>query len=725
MGCSVCKCCPYVFTLIASAQVNVLTYKYDNARSGLNAAEVLLSPSNVNTRQFGQRFAHAVDGYLYGQPLYMAAVPIAGGSTHDIIVVASAHNTVYAFDASDANGANTNPLWQTSFISPANGVTTIPWQDVNCLAINPEIGVTGTPVIDPATYTLYLVASTKEITGKAAPRYVHRLHALDIRSGQELPSSPVEIQASVPGAGDGGAAVTFVPASYKQRGALLLSNGVVYTSWSSHCDINPYHGWIIGYSAATLQQVAVYNTTPNSTGASFWNAGAGPASDSAGNLFVVSANGTFDQSSSPHDLADSIIKLTPTNGLTIADYFTPYNQLDLEDMDLDLGSSGALLLPPEVGSTSHRNLLVTGGKEGRMYLIDRDHMGGFNSTSDAGALQSVALAGGGIFGSAAYFSGTLYFSAGADKLRAYGISNGALTTTPVSSSTMAITNPGSSPIVSGNGSSNGIVWSFELGDGGGILHAFDAANLSNELYSDVPGAYTEFAVPTVTDGKVYLPALNNLVVYGLTPATGGSLSAVVNAASYNTSLAPGSLISIFGANMSQGTASASQLPLPMSLADTSVIVNGQRAPMLYVSPSQINAQVPSQTTAGLATITVTGSGATSQPISVGVAPVAPQIFTLTSTRILALNQNGTVNGTASPAPAGSVVTIFLTGQGAMTSPAASIGNVAAHLFYAGPAPQTAGLGQMNIIVPTLPPGDYPLQVTIGGVTSNTGLLAVD
>ena len=715
---------PCFFALSACAQVDVLTYKYDNARTGQNLNEPLLSPANVNNANFGRRFWYRVDGLLFGQPLYMAAVPMADGNLHDIIVVATAHDSVYAFDADDNLGPNAAPLWQVSFINPSQGVTTVPWQDVNCPAIYPELGITATPVIDPATDTLYLVAFTKEVSGTAPPRYVHRLHALDVRSGQELTASPVEIQAAVPGTGDGAATVTFVPQAYKERAALLLANGVVYTTWSSHCDHLPYHGWIIGYQADTLQQVAVYNSTPNSTAASFWGGGAGPACDADGNLFAVSANGVFDQEHS--DLADSIIRLLPTGGLTPVDFFTPYNQADLRDFDLDLGSSGPLLLPAEAGSDTHRNLLVTAGKEGRIYLVDRDQMGEYHTDSDSGALQTITLAGQGVFGSAAYFSGKVYFSAAGDQLRAFGIDNAGLTAAPVSSSSMTIANPGSSPIVSAYGAANGLVWAYDLAaDGNAELHAFDAADLSRELYRDEVGGYTEFGVPTEADGKVYADDQHTLMVYGMLPPGAGTIGTVVNAASFSGSVAPGSLISIFGTNLAHATTSAARIPLPISLADTSVSINGVRAPLLYVSPGQINAQVPPQIKAGAATAIVTTSGSATSTVSFTTTPIAPQIFIASATRILVLNQDGTLNSAGHPAPSGSVVTIFLTGQGDMTAPAASIGNVPATLRYAGPAPLTVGVGQMNILVPDLAPGDYPLQVTISGVASNSGLISID
>ncbi len=712
-----------MIALSTRAQVNVLTYKNDNARTGQNLNEPLLSPANVNAAHFGQRYSRSVDGFLYGQPLYAAAVPMSDGTLHDIVVVATAHDSIYAFDADSNQGTNAAPLWQVSFIDPDNGVTTVPYEDVNCPVINPELGVIGTPVVDPATYTVYLVAFTKEIADNGTVRYVQRLHALDIRSGQELPASPVEIKASAPGTGDGGSTVTFVPLNYKHRSALLLANGVVYTTWSSHCDISPYHGWIIGYQTGTLQQVAVYVTTPNSSEGSFWNAGAGPAADSNGNIYAVSANGVFDKTNYPPDLADSVIRLLP-HGLTMDDYFTPYNQADLQGLDLDLGSAGPLLLPPDVGSATHPNLIVAVGKEGRIYLLDRDNLGGYDPAADTGALQTISLNGQGVFGSAAYFSGSLYFSAGGDSLRAFKIASGVVAATPASSSSTTLANPGTSPVVSAYGSADGIVWAYELGNPGAILHAFDAADLSKELYNDSIAGYTEFAVPTVADGKVFVDSLSSLVVYGMLPPAPGTISTVVNSASYNTSVSPGSLISVYGTNLAQATANASQVPLPISLADTSVSINGVRAGLLYVSPTQINAQVPPQTAAGVATIIVTTSS-TPATSTFTIAKAAPQIFVVSSTRILALNQNGTLNTTAAPAPAGSVITIFLTGEGAMTNPAATLGNLPAQLYYAGLAPGTVGVGQMNIVVPALPPGDYALQVILDGAASNSGLISVN
>jgi len=712
-----------VFALPAFAQVNVLTYRNDNARTGQNPNEPLLTPANVNSSQFGLRYLRPVDSMVRAQPLYMAAVPMASGGTHDLILVATVHDSIYAFDADDNAGADAAPLWQASFINEAQGVIPVPRQDVNCG--NTELGIPGTPVIDPSTYTIYSVAYTRETAADGTLNYVYRLHALDVRSGLEMPASPVEIQASVPGTGDGGTTVDFIPKRYKQLPALLLVNNVVYVSFGSHCDQGLYHGWIMGYRADTLEQVAVYNNTPNASGASFWGAGAGPAADAAGNVFAVSANGEFDQSNSTPDLGDSVVKLLPANGLSVADYFTPYNQQDLASADLDLGSSGALLLPPAVGSANHPNLLVLAGKEGLVYLLDRDALGGYDAVSNAGALQTLPLDGQGVFGPPAYFSGKVYFSAAFDQLKAFQIANGQLSPSPVSASSETFANPGSSPIVSSNGGSNAILWTFEIGDGGGRLHAFDALDLSNELFSAEIGGYVEFAVPTEADGKVFLGLYEYLGVYGMLPANPGTVNAAVNAASYNTSIAPGSLISIFGSNLARATTSAVAIPLPVSLADTSVFVNGVRAPLLYMSSGQVNAQVPMDTPVGPASVTVVSSGASTNVGTFEVVASAPQIFIAPAGRLFALNQDNSINSPSNPAAPGSVLQIFLTGATSFTNPSATIGTASAQFTYVGPAPGSIGVQQVNVRVPNLPPGDYPLQITLGGVASNTGLVSVD
>jgi hypothetical protein len=352
---------------------DVTTYHNDNARTGQNLNETILTPANVNSTQFGLLFiAPTIDGYVYAQPLYLSNVTLPGQGAHNVVFVATEHDSVYAFDA-DTYGS---PLWHVNFLSSGGTtvVSTVPNSDLGTGDIVPEIGITGTPVIDPKTGTLYLVAKTKETTGTTST-YVQRLHALDVTTGQECPGSPVVIQASVPGTGLGNSngTLAFNALRENQRPALLLLNGIVYIAWASHGDIDPYHGWLIGYNATTLQQVAVFNTTPNGTRGGIWQGGGGPAADSSGNIYFMTGNGTF---SAPNlgtgiDYGDSFLKLSTSGGLSVLDWFTPYNESTLEQGDADLGAGGVLLLPDSVGSNAHQHLMVGSGKQGTIYLVDR------------------------------------------------------------------------------------------------------------------------------------------------------------------------------------------------------------------------------------------------------------------------------------------------------------------------------------------------------------------
>src|SRR5215469_7022902 len=403
--------------------VNVLTYQYDSTRSGVNQQETVLTPATVSASKFGKLFSQNVDGNIYGQPLYLAGVGIPGKGTHNLVYVATEHDSVYAFEA-DMHMA---PLWHVSFLS--TGATTVPAGDTGCGLIAPEIGITSTPVIDPQSGTIYVVAMTKE-----SGNYVQRLHALDVTTGAEKPGSPVVVQASVPGMGEGGSTVMFQPKAYKQRPGLLLLNGVVYTLWSSHCDLGTYHGWIIGYDAHTLQQVSAYNDTQNGTEASFWMSGAAPAADAAGNIFVVAANGTNDTPSGGPDLGEGYIRLSTSGGLSVADYFTPFNYVELNQNDVDTGSAGVSFLGDEAGSSAHPHLMAGAGKEGRIYLLDRDNLGQFNSSSDSQIVQSFSGEIGGLFGNPAYFNYMLYFCGSGDQLKAFPVSSAQMATSAQSQS---------------------------------------------------------------------------------------------------------------------------------------------------------------------------------------------------------------------------------------------------------------------------------------------------
>ncbi len=507
---------PLLFAQSIFAQ-NVLTYHNDNARTGQNLTETTLTHQNVNSSQFGKLFSQSVDGQVYAQPLYMASVNIAGKGLHNVVFIATEHDGVYAFDADTNAGANANPLWQRSFISPPNVVPMSQADAYNCGQITPELGITSTPVIDPATNTMYLVATTKEISGSTTS-FVHRVHALDITTGADK-LTPVVVQAAVPGTGDHGTTVTFVPQTYKQRPGLLLLNGVVYTAWSSHCDANTYHGWLIGYRANDLAKVSVYNANPDGKEASFWNSGVGPAADAAGKIYIVSGNGTFDANTGGRDYGDSVIKLDPANQLTVSGYFAPFNQQSLSDTDADLGSGGAILLPDSVGSTTHPHLLVAAGKAGTVYVLDRDNLGGFHAGNDSQIVEPLIGAVGAFFSNPAYFNGSLYFSGSGDYIKAFGISGATVTSTPTSKSFGKYSYPGSTPTVSANGTSNGIVWAIENTP---KLHAYDSSNLATELYNsgqndarDGISGYVKYSSPTIANAKVYVGTANTVAVFGL------------------------------------------------------------------------------------------------------------------------------------------------------------------------------------------------------------------
>ncbi len=714
-------------TLIA--QASVATYHNDNARTGQYLNETLLTPASLAAGGFGKRNFLAVDGAVYGQPLYLSRVKMGVTGFHNVLFVATSHDSLYAFDV-DAPGSQ--PLWQVSFLNAA-GVTTVSGADVDCDVI-PELGIAGTPVIDENSGTIYLIAYTKE----PGSRYVYRLHAIDVTSGAERPGSPVEIEP--PG---------FVPLAHKQRTALLLSNGVIYSSWSGNCDLGTYHGWVMAHDAATLTLAGLFNSSPGDSGASFWNGGAGPASDAQGNIYVVSANGDFDGDAALAEYDESVLRITPALGLLAEDQFTPFNKLMLDEQDLDLGSSGAVVLPDEAGSPAHPYVLFTSGKEGRMYLLDRQALGGVQVGSDSGALASLPAPGAqSTFGSAAYFNGSIYIGPVNSPLMAFPVMGASLGSSPSASTSNVNGYPGATPSISANGTSDGIVWSI-TGDDGGRLLAYDAGDLSqlydsNRLASDQLAGYAEFSVPTVADGKVFASAYTGVAVYGETAAKPPAIAAVANAASYSTdATSPGSLISLFGSNLAPLTASAPSTPLPTSLNDTTVTVNGVPAPILYQSPGQINAQVPWEVPSGLASVVIRTRGASSAPAQITIQAAAPGLFTDDQGYAAALNADGSVNSEDQPAASGSVISVFLTGQGpvattvddgvssaagttdsATSSVSASVAGQPAQIEFAGLAPLYPGVAQINLKIPALAAGVYPLIVRISGSVSNAAQLVI-
>jgi hypothetical protein len=512
---------------------NVLTYHNDNSRSGLNSSETILTPSNVNASTFGKLGFDSVDGKVDAQPLYVANVTVPGQGTHNILYVATEHDSVYAFDAD--TGAQ---LWKVSML----GTGEVPSDPVHGSQVTPEIGVTATPVIDPTSNTMYVVAMSKHVSGSTTT-YIQRLHALDITTGADK-IAPKSIDQSIiyPGAGPGGNGtdVIFNPMQYKERDALLLSNGVVYTSWASHSDVAPYTGWMIGFKATDLSLASVINVDPNGSptssflsdgsGSSFWNSGGGPAADAAGNIYNLSANGPFDPNLNAAgfptngDFGDSFLKFTPTSGgVKVSDYFTVDNQQNEANNDEDIGSSGLVLVNATDTSGQTHQLMVGSGKDGNIYVVDTANMGKFSPTSNNIYQELAGAVGGGEFGSPAAFNGQVYFGGVGATLRAFQFVNGKLQLASQSANTFGY--PGTTPSISSNGNTNGIVWAIQNSSNAAVLYAYNAANLSQKLYDstqaangrDTAGTDNKFITPTIANGKVYVPTTNGVAVYGLLP----------------------------------------------------------------------------------------------------------------------------------------------------------------------------------------------------------------
>jgi hypothetical protein len=530
----------FLFLLLCGATAHaqtVVTQHYDNFRSGANTNETILSPANVNTSTFGKLFSSTTDGYVYTQPLYLPGITMGAGTpqagtTHNVIFIATEHDSVYAFDADSNTGANASPLWQITLLDAAHGATagatTVPNSDVSSDDISPEIGITSTPVIDPVSGTLYVVGKTSE-----GGNYFQRLHALDITTGAEKFNGPTTIQASVPGTGNGssGGVLHFDPLWENQRAGLLLLNGIVYFGFGAHGDNGPWHGWVLAYNATTLLQTSAYCISPNGVGGGVWMSGAGLAADVPdpvnhpyGRMFIATGNGPFDATkpySNNMDYGDSHIRLDLTGGvMTVQDSFTPSDQASLNSGDNDVASGGIVLLPDQT-SGGHTHLLVQVGKEGTVYLVDRDNMGGYSTTAD-NIVQELPGAIGGVWGMPAYWNNNVYFWGANDYQKAFSLMNGLLSSTYTSESTELIAAGGTNFAVSSNGNTNGIVWTIQSVGGHFILMAHDATNLATTLYSsnqnssrDGGSNGVKFTVPTIINGKVYAGDQYQVNVYGL------------------------------------------------------------------------------------------------------------------------------------------------------------------------------------------------------------------
>jgi len=498
--------------------VDVTTFKNDLNRSGQNLAESALTLTNVASSTFGLLRMLPVDGRVDAQPLYLSALSAAGG-TFNTVFVATEHDSVYAFD-SDSGAI----LWHVSLLG--SGET--PSDNRGCGQVTPEIGVTATPVIDRtagAHGTIYVVAMSID----SSSNYHHRLHALDVATGAELLNGPVDINASFPATGT--ATSSFDPKSYEERAALLLSNGTIYTSWTSHCDDAPYGGWIISYAQSTLARNGALNIAASSSaGPSIWMAGDGPAVDASGNIYFLSANGAFETTldtkgfPSGQDFGNSFLKISSAAaGLSVLDFFTMSNEVAESNADQDLGSGGEMLLPDLTDSTNTvRHLVVGAGKDGNIYVVDRDSMGKFSASSNNNYQTLNGVLPGGIFSSPAYFNGTVYYGDISGTLKAFVVSSAKLAATPQSQSATQFTYPGTSPSVSANGTTNAIIWAHE-NTATAVLHAYDATNLAHELYNsnqapanrDQFGTGNKYITPAIADGKVFVGTTNAVAVFGL------------------------------------------------------------------------------------------------------------------------------------------------------------------------------------------------------------------
>ena len=737
-----------LFPWAGYAQINVVTANYGNERSNANLQETLLTPANVAPANFGKLGSFPVDGQVYGQPLYVAGVPIPGHGTHNVVYIATQHNSVFAYDADAVSSPNL--LWHVN-LGPSVPSTLFPhFHDVS-----PEIGILSTGAIDLQAGALYIVS---EALQGSTPLF--QLHALDIATGRELMNGPAIIGGQVPGSGaeSNNGTIAFDPMWHLQRPGLLLANGSVYFSFGSHGDQSPWHGWLFRYIASDLSQApSVFNTTTVGGGGAIWQSGRGLAADSTGSLYVITGNGDYDGIS---NFSESVLKLSGST-LTLRDSYTPANWQDMTEYDADL-SAGAALIPGT-------HLVVGGDKDGLLYLVNGDSMGGLG-----GAAQSFwAAETGGIFNFALWSRGSITYVFIPElfgSLKCYAIAGGKFNTVPVSLSTgTSIETPFLGMSISANSSQDGtgILWvtTGNLGANGlpGTLHAYDASNVANELWNsdmtqgpDTLGMFAKFVNPTVANGKVYVPTWSNtVVVYGLlgtreTPAAAPAIASVQNAASYaQGAVSAGSIVTIFGQNLAGSNPLTLELDsagnVATVLGNSLVLFDGQPAPMIFAGPSQVSAVVPLGLSAATTLVQVEYGGQVSNALTLPVAPATPGIFTAGGAgtgQAAALNSDYSVNSAGNPAAAGSVMILYATGAGPVTPQgldgtivtadslpqsllplSVQVGGQPATVLYSGGAPgEVQGVFQINIQLPAGVTGtNVPVLLTAGGAASQPGV----
>jgi hypothetical protein len=496
---------------------DVVTYHYDNQRSGENLKETTLNPGNVNSATFGKVGEFAVDGQIDGQTLFLSQLGIPGQGNKDVLYLATENDTVYAVDAQSIGGSSATILWKTSVLPGGES----PGTSLPCGNIRPN-GITATPVIDRARNAIYVEAMSQNPAGNI----VHRLHALDLTNGSELFGGPTTITASFPGTGgnSSGGVVTFLPPVHHERAALLEAGSTIYTAWAGlFGDCGAYSAWVIAYDAGTLKQTGAIDLVPNNSGGGMWMGGGGPAADAAGNVYVISGNGFADTPGANHSYGNSFVRLSTSGGLTVGDYFTPYNTSAEDSADEDFGSAGPLLLPDltDAGGIV-RHLAVGAGKDGNLYVLNRDNLGQFNSTKNNIYQPAIQLSTGENHSSPVFFNNTVYICPTNNALKAFPVSQALLGTLPSSESAHLFGSNGAVPSISANGASQGIVWTLDWE--AGVLFAYDARDLTKELYDSNQAAANRdhfsavgghFITPMVANGRVYVGTATSVAVFGL------------------------------------------------------------------------------------------------------------------------------------------------------------------------------------------------------------------
>ena len=734
------------------SQHNVTTANYNTQRTNSNSNETLLTPQNLAKATFGRLGVLGVDGQIYAQPLYVEAVSIPGKGVHNVVYVATMHNSIYAFDA---DSLSSTPLWQVNLGVPAPSSLLYP----DSPDIEPEVGILSTPVIDVARGVLYAVAETYE-TGA----FLFRLHALSLANGEEMLQGPVLVHANVPGNGDGSidGNIALDPIQHLQRPGLALSDGKVFIGFGSHADSPPFHGWMVVYSAFNLQtQMASWNSTGEGGSGAIWQAGRAPAVDANGSLFVSTGNGDYDGVA---NFGESFIKLS--GSLSVEDWFTPDDWQTLSNGDYDLGSSGVALVPGT-------DLVLGGDKYGSIYSIHTSAMGRLSSASGPAVQSFQAVRWGGIFNFAVFQDSDrnvrLYVVEQGNGVREFKmLAGGPFNTTPTAVSNSQVDIPYVGIAVSSNAGNadSAVVW-VTTGDHSvtpatGTLHAFDAQRLTELWNSDMVfgrdtlGAFAKFVAPTVANGRVFVPTFSNqLVVYGQLsaspPSAAPSIAAVTNGATFRgDQFAPGEVVGIFGSRLGPSTLIAGQLTATGTLADQvdgyRVFFNGVAAPLLYISSTQMGTIVPWSVSGTTANVQVSDGQQTSSAITVSLSPSAPGIFTADGSGVgqaAALNQDSSINSPHNPAAPGSVVVLYATGGGLMTLPMQDgqiaplsplpqlrlpatvvIDNQPATVLYAGAAPGLiAGVLQINAVIPqgTAAGKSVPVALQIGDAVSPPGV----